>query len=272
MEIREVPFKIPFPIRIFDKSKVNFENRIEREELFKRNIYFRLGLIQNPLPNERWKLFLFLANNVRDFLKDYNIDILSISIFGSALHSSNNDDYDFLVIVKGNFFDNIKTKIDFDGKEYLVGISLKGKDNFVSGLTNKISRFERSFQKKIINRTSISLPYRHIPLLGFDFKENKIIFLDNCYAQVYDLLINTYKTYYIRNKKGSLPPITRARKILSRIFEASRYVSIVSPSGTIELIQKKIFSLKESRNYRLKETKHLFREFVSYYNALVKED
>ncbi len=273
MKIKPVLFEIPFPIKIFKKNKVNLENKKQRKILFKRNIYSYLYKKQkNTLLERRWKIFLDLAIKVEEYLikRNKNFNILSISIFGSALHSEKNDDYDFLVIVKGNKFDNIKTKMVLNKKQYSVGISIKGEENFIKGILDKKAHFNKEVQTKIINRTSISLPYRHLPILGYDFKENKKIFLDNCYAQSYDLLINTYNAYYLKKPENKVPNKTRARKILSRLFEASKYLSIISSTKTIQAFQKRIISIRLKKEYNLKENKELFKEFVPHYNKLVK--
>lgn len=271
MEIKPVLFNIPFPIKIFKKNKINIANKKQRNRLIKRNIYYCLfQKKRNPLLKKRWKIFFDLAKKVKEYLssKHYNFDILSISIFGSALHSVKNDDYDFLVIVKGNIFDHLRTKIELRRKRYSIGISIKGEKNLQKGIRDKTSPFSKEIQKKIINRTSISLPYRHMPILGFDFKENKKIFLSNCYAQIYDLLINSYNAYYLRDSDNKVPKKTRARKILSRIFEASKYASIISPSKELKNLQRKIISYKLKKEHNLKENKKLFVKFIDYYNKL----
>jgi len=274
MDIIPIDFKIDYPIKIFGKNKINFKDKKQREILFKRNIYYNLYKNKrNNLLSKRWKTFLDLAIKIKEYLykKDKNIGILSISIFGSALHSEKNDDYDFLVIVKGNKFDNIKTNIKLNKKNYSVGISIKGNENFIKGILDKKSPFNKELQTKIIKRTSISLPYRHLSILGYDFKENKKIFLNNCYAQVCDLLINTHKTYYLKKPEKGISNKTRARKILSRIFEASKYISIINPNKKIEKIQRKIISLRSKKEHSLKENKKMFEEFVVYYDEIAKE-
>ncbi len=274
MKIKPANFKIDYPIKIFRKNKVNFKDKKQREVLFKRNLYYYLYKNKkNNLLNKRWKIFFGLAIKLKEYLSNEyeTLDILSISIFGSALHSEKNDDYDFLVIVKGNKFDNIKTNIVLNEKNYSVGISIKGNENFTKGILDKKSSFNKELQTKIIKRTSISLPYRHMALLGYDFKENKKIFLNNCYAQIYDLLINTHKTYYLKNLERGISNKTRARKILSRLFEASKYFSIISPNKEIEKIQRGIILLRSKKEYNLKENKELFKKFVDYYNNVARK-
>ena len=161
MEIKSILFNIPFPIQIFKKQIVNIKDKKQREKLFKRNIYYCLyKKKKNNLLEQRWKIFFDLATKIKDYLtKEYDKNsILSISIFGSALHSINNDDYDFLVIVKGDIFDNIQTKIKLDNKGYSIGISIKGEENLSKEVIVKKSRFNMEIQKKIIK-----LFYRIIP-------------------------------------------------------------------------------------------------------------
>ena len=275
MKIKPILFDVPFPIELFKENKINIIEKKQRGKLFKRNIYYCLYKNKkNNLLEQRWKIFFDLATKIRGYLaKEYEKkNILRISIFGSALHSINNDDYDFLVIVRGNVFDNVQTKIKLDKIEYSVGISLKGEKNFSEGVMDRRSHFNKEIQNKIINRTSISLPYRHLPLLGFDFKENKEIFLSNCYAQIYDLLINSYNAYYLRKSNNKISNQIRARKILSRIFEASKYASLVFPTKELENIQGKIISRRLGKKYNLREIKKLFIEFVNYYNKLLESN
>jgi len=92
------------------------------------------------------------------------------------------------------------------------------------------------------------LPHEHLAILGYDFKENKKIFLDNCYAQVYDLSINTHKTDYLKKPEKEISDKTRVRKILSMLFEASKYLSIISPNKEIEKVQREIISLRLKKN------------------------
>jgi len=274
MNIKLTNFKINYPIKIFKKNQINFQDKKQRERLFRRNLYYYLYKNKkNNLLEKRWKIFLDLAIKIKEYLlkEDKNMKILSISLFGSALHSEKNDDYDFLAIVKGSKFDNIKINIKLDKKNYPVGISVKGKENFIKGILDKKSSFNKELQTKIIHRTSISLPYRHLAILGYNFKENRKIFLNNCYAQVYDLLMNTHKTYYLKKPKREISNKTRARKILSRLFEASKYLSIINPNKEIEKIQKEIISLRSEKEYSLRKNKGLFKRFVKYYNKIVKE-
>ncbi|MEK6840090.1 MAG: hypothetical protein AABX72_04045, partial [Nanoarchaeota archaeon] len=204
MDISPVNFKIYNPIKIFNNSQIDYKNRLKTEKYLKRNMYYTLFSNKpNKTLKKRLPLFLKLSEIVRDYLnKNFsNLKILSISVFGSSLYFENNEDFDFLVIVSGNAFDNTQKKFRVKNKEYSVGISIKGEENFVKGVLSKNKNFKKSLQKKIINRTSVSLPVRHLPLSGFDFRYNERLFLNNCFAQVYDLLINSYELYYKRNKK-----------------------------------------------------------------------
>jgi len=268
MEIKSNLFNIPFPFRLFKHKKIDFLNKNQRKMLFKRNIYFYLyNKKKNELLNKRWRIFYDLALKIKKFLIKKNeikaSNILSISIFGSALYSLNNDDFDFLVIIKGNIFDYIKTKIKINKNESKVGISLKGEENLSKGNIDKNSRFDTELQTKIIHRTSVSLPYRHLPILGLDFKENRDIFILNCPALIFDLLINTYHNYYL---KKEIPNPVRARKILCRVFEASKYASLLLLTKRLEKLQKVIYKKLNEKNNNLKESKKIFKEFVNYYN------
>lgn len=269
MEIRKKLFSISFPIEIFKRQKVNFSQKNFRNTLFKRNIYYHIyGTKLNPLLIKRSKIFYNLALKVKEQMEKNKFNVLSVSVFGSSLYSTKNNDYDFLVIVNGNEFNHLKMKVKLNNQNYPVEISIKGKDNFTKGILSNNLSFSKELQNKIINRTSISLPFRHIPLWGFDFKENKKLFIENCCAQTYDLLINTYELYYLKNKNKKLSDKKRSQKILSRIFEASKYLSFISPSKDLEKIKEEIFN-KRMNDVNLKESKRVFEKFVNYYNKFV---
>ena len=205
---QEIPFRINYPLEILNKSKeINFNFKIERRNIFKRNIfYYKYKKIKNPFFEKRCKLYLQLAKRISKFIqRQYpKLEIQSISVFGSSLYLENPGDFDFLVLVKGNTFalEEIKIPLRYNKKytKYSIGISIKGIDNFSFGIFDLISKTPFNQQSQIIDRTVISLFKRHIPLIGYDFLENKEIFLNNVYAQVWDLLNNTYNLYYLKKK------------------------------------------------------------------------
>ncbi len=271
MKIKSHQFDIGFPLELFEKREINFRKKAERERLFKRNLYYHLDGKKNKILEKRWKIFNNLANIIKKQILEEKetTDIMSISVFGSALHSKNNEDYDFLVIIEGNTFQNIKKEIKVKNKIYFVGISIKGKENLSKGIINKLAPFDKKFQRAIINRTAISLPWRHLPIKGFDFKENKSVFLKNCPAQIYDLLYNAYNRYYLRKIEDKLLPETRKRKILSRVFEASKYLEFIYNKKESKSLQAKISKLKEDKMTSLSSSKNIFNFFVKYYNLTV---
>ncbi|MSS74734.1 hypothetical protein EXS73_00765 [Candidatus Pacearchaeota archaeon] len=271
MKIKPVQFDVGFPLDLFEKNKINFRKKVERKRLFKRNLYYQINGKKNKILEKRWKIFNNLANIIeKQLLKERGgTKIKSISVFGSGLHSENNEDYDFLVIIKGNTFQNIKKEIKIKNKAYSVGVSIKGEENLSKGIIDKFAPFDKCFQRAIINRTSISLPWRHLPIKGVDFKENKIIFLKNCPAQIYDLLFNAYNRYYLKDIRNELSSETRKRKILSRIFEASKYIGFICFSKNVKDIQKKVSKLKENKETTLTSSKKIFNSFVNYYNLAI---
>lgn len=270
MNISPVHFKIDYPIKIFNNSKVNYKNKLNVERYLRRNMYYNLFSNKpNKLLKKRIKLFLGLSKIVKEYLeKNFpNLKILSISIFGSSLYSENNEDFDFLVIVSGNKFDNLQKKFRLKNINYSVGISIKGEENFVRGILSKNNNFSKSLQRKIINRTSISLLIRHLPLWGFDFGYNKKLFLNNCLAQTYDLLINSYGLYYKKNKNLNFSSKKRARRILSRIFEASKYLYYIKPSSNLQKLRRKIYESLYNK-VDLRQSKKIYCDFIEHYNSL----
>jgi len=218
MTIRKIPFKINFPLKILTNKKINFEDKNEREKLFKRHIYYyKYDNIKNSLLEQRCGVFHDLAKADTEYLKKAypHLDILNISIFGSSLYSKNNSDFDCLVITKGNVFDHFAKRLNNTNIE----LSIKGIENFTKGILDYNSSTSLTLQRKIVDRTAISLYRRHLPIYGYDFVNNKHTFLQNGYAQVSDLLNNAYELYYLKEKRPNMSDNDRSRKILSRLNE-----------------------------------------------------
>ncbi len=271
MIINKVPFEIDFPLKILTSKKVKFEDKKTRERIFRRHVYYyKYGKIRNNLLEKNNQIFLDLAKKVKKFLKKEHppIKVLNISVFGSSLYSKNNDDFDFLVIVKGNIFSYKKIKLSAikNGKRinYPVGISIKGIENFTKGIFDSKSNVSLNLQSQIIYRTTISLFRRHIPLIGYDFVNNNKTFLKNGYAQVSDLLGNAYELYYLKNKSTKLSDGERSRKILSRVYEAISYMNFLDNSKEINIFRKKIF-FKIEKAAKLPESKKFFDNVSLFY-------
>jgi hypothetical protein len=276
--INRIPFEIDFPIEIFDDSKkIDFGDSSKRKELFDRSIYrFLYYGEKNPLLEKRSQIYQGLSQKVVNLVNKHSpsLEVLSCSIFGSSLFSEKPGDFDFLVITKGNEFSLEETAVDLeeissegfrkDG-EYNVGISVKGVDNFRRGICNPLSNVSEEYQKQIIYRTSSALFRRHIPVLGYDFLENRELFQKNLYAQASDLLINTFDLYYNNTERINLDPNKRANKILSRIYEAVTYLSFAEDNSEIRQLRKQIYN---SINFGLplEKTKRLFNRVISIYN------
>lgn len=272
LTIEKIPFQIDFPLKILKNKKVDFENKRERKKIFERNIYYNIyEKTKNPLLEKRNKIFLDLGQEVSKFLKEKypNIEILTISIFGSALYLNNPRDFDFLVITKGNIFlyEEAKVLIKENKREvkYLVGISIKGTENLSKGFFDIKSNVSLNLQSQIIYRTTISLFRRHIPILGYDLLNNKKTFLRNVYAQISDLLNNTYELYYLNNpSRSTLSKEERARKILSRVYEALSYMEFLEKDIQIKNFRKEIyFHIKKGVTFS-ESKKILKRMFLLY--------
>lgn len=276
MIIDKIPFQIDFPIKILNNKKIDFKNKREREKLFRRHIYYyKYERIKNPVLERRNETFFSLAEELSKFLKKKYplLDILNISVFGSSLYSENPGDFDFLVIVKGNIFNYDETKliINENGKriKYSVGISIKGIENFSKGFFDSRSKNSLNFQSQIIYRTAISLFRRHIPIIGYDFIDNKKIFLKNAYAQVSDLLTNAYDLFYLKNKELNMTNRERSRKILSRIYEAISYMYFLEKDTLVNKLKKEIATQIE-KGATLKKSKKIFNGLVSLYKKKIE--
>jgi len=265
----KIPFRINYPLRILDKSKkINFSEKEERQRLFRRNLfYYKFDKIKNNFLEKRWKTYFLLAKEIQKFInKKYpKLEILSISAFGSALYSKTPNDFDFLVIVKGNKFllEEMVLKLSRGNQKikYFVGISIKGVDNFSLGILDIRNKTSLKQQKQVIDRTVISLFRRHLPVLGYDFIENKEVFQDNIYAQCFDLLENTYNLYYLRKEKSYLTDIERGKKILSRLYEAISYLNSIEKDLITVKFKKELYNLYNKNNLSFSESKKIFNKF-----------
>jgi len=276
--INITPFEIDFPLEILDKSKkVNFLDDELRNEIFRRSIYdFLYSGKKNPLLEKRSKIYHGLSKKVINLIQEYYppLEVLNLSLFGSSLFSENPGDYDFLAITNGNEFSLEETTLDLENillagerknREYNVGISIKGINNFTNGICNPLSNVPEKYQKQIIYRTASALSRRHIPVFGYDFVENNGVFMKNLYAQVSDLLVNTFDLYYLDNENIKLNNIQRSNKILSRIYEAVTYLSFTDKSSEIESLRRNIYFSIDG-NLSLEETKNLFNTVLFIYN------
>ena len=269
---KKTPFRINYPLDILMKSKkIDFNNENERIKIFRRNIfYYKYGKKENNFLEKRYNIYFLLAEKVLKLInKDYpSLDVLNISVFGSSLFSKNPGDFDFLIIVKGNVFLLKETEIILKENKksikYSVGISIKGLDNFTHGIFDLQSKTSVEQQNQIINRTAISLFRRHIPLIGYDFIENKNDFIENIYAQISDLLSNTYNLYYLKKERPYLNDKQRARKILSRLYEAASYLEFLENDLEVVNLRKEIY-LDGENNMSFSESKKLFDRFKLFY-------
>ncbi len=276
--INKTPFNIGFPLKIFDKSKrVNFIDDESRKEIFNRSIYsFLYTGRKNSLLEKRNQIYHELSQKAISLVQERysSLEVMNVSVFGSSLFSKNPRDFDFLVITNGNKFLLEETTFNLEdlllvrerkSKKYKVGISIKGVDNFVNGICNPFSSVPEEYQKQIIYRTASALFRRHIPMFGYDFVENREAFQKNLYAQVSDLLVNTFDLYYLNNEKIKLNNSQRSKKILSRVYEAVTYLTLTEKSSEIENLRREVY-LSMNTNPSLEKTEKLFNSVVSIYN------
>lgn len=276
MIITKIPFDIDFPLRILKKKKVNFDNQQERRKIFKRNIYYyKFMNVKNQYLEERSKIFLDLGRRISKVLKmKYpQLKILNVSIFGSALYNKNNDDFDFLIITEGNIFryEKLKLKVDKSGqnKFFSVGVSIKGLENLSKGIFDNKSKVSLNFQSQILYRTTISLFRRHIPLIGYDFENNRKVFLKNVHAQISDLLNNAYELYFVNNEGKKYEENDRSRKMLSRTYESISYLKILRNDIRVNYFRKKVAN-KINKKTSLEVSKKIIYEMIAIYEREIK--
>jgi len=268
----KIPFKISYPLDVLHPTKkINFEDREEREDLFRRNIYYYLfERKRNNLLEKKYKTFLEVGDGVLDYLnsKYPNLEILSLSLFGSSTILEGPEDYDFLAITQGDVFLLDEPSLTLNGKKIGTGISIKGVENYIQGFKKKDNSTKSNQLEQIIDRTAISLFRRHIPLFGRDFINNEEEFLRNALAQVSDLVNNTYELFYLEKKDKFIPEWKRAKKILVRAYEAASYMGIIDSDWRIQEMRKELYAALKDR-YELEKNKKIFDKFGELYDEKV---
>ncbi len=268
----KIPFKISYPLEIFHPTReIDFCDKNVREELFKRNIYYYLfGKKRNEILERKHGLFLDMGKGVLDYMgrEHPDLQVMGVSLFGSSSVLENPGDYDFLAITKGDVFLLDEPPITVQGSTFQTGISIKGVDNYIKGFrrndgSNKSKRLEQ-----IIDRTAISLFRRHIPLLGKDFLNNEREFLNNAHAQVSDLVNNAYELFYVGQREYSIPRQKRAKKLLTRCYEATSYLGAVDGDVKVQDMRKEIYLALKGR-FELEKSKDIFERFGKMYEEKV---
>lgn len=268
----KIPFKVDYPLDILDYSKeIDFSNPEERETLFRRNIYYHIyGGERNRLLAERHEKYHTLSEKLLEYM-DCNypsLKVLSLSLFGSSLFLEKPGDFDFLTIVEGNDFLLDESEFLLEDESALVGISIKGLDNFTNGFFSSGLEDPTGRLEPIIDRTAISLFRRHLPIFGNDFVNNSQVFFDNIYAQVSDLLHNAYDLYYVDNKRCDLTKNQRSRKILSRSYEALSYLGFLEEKEKVEDLRKRVYFAMIGE-FPLSESRKIFNEIQTLYKNKV---
>jgi len=269
----KIPFKINYPLKIFHPTKkINFEDKNERDELFKRNIYYTFfDEKKNNLLEEKSNLFFELGKEVLRYMETNHplSSVLNLSLFGSSTVLENPGDYDFLAITNENNFLLEEPLLNLGGEKIQTGISIKGIDNYLYGFKKADETTSSKRLEQIIDRTAISLFRRHIPLFGKDFINNEREFLNNAYAQVSDLINNAYNLFYLKQEDYFIPEEKRAKKMLTRCYEATSYLGAIDFDKKIQEIRKEIyFALKDK--YELEKSKKIFEKFGQLYEDKIK--
>ena len=269
----KIPFKINYPLEIFHPIKlINFKDEIERKELFERNIYYNLfGKKRNSLLENKAQLFFELGEEVLEYMKmNYpSLDVLNLSLFGSSTVLENPGDYDFLAITQGDIFHLDEPILELNEEKIQTGISIKGIDNYLRGFEKKDNSIQSNRLEQVIDRTAISLFRRHIPIFGKDFINNEEEFLKNAYAQVSDLVNNAYELFYLKQEDYFIPKEKRAKKMLTRCYEATSYLGSVDSDERVQKMREEIYlALKDK--YELERSKKIFEKFGELYEEKVK--
>lgn len=268
----KIPFRVDYPLEIFHPTnRINFGDNEERANLFQRNIYHYLFDKQrNNILERKNKTFSNLNEMVLDYMGvNYpTLEVLSTSIFGSSLFLENPGDYDFLAITNGDICFLDEFILNLNGEDIQTGISIKGVDNYLRGFKNP-QNIKNNPLEQVIDRTTISLFKRHLPIYGKDFLKNSQQFLKNAYAQVSDLIYNSYNLFYLENDKG-IKEDKRIRKMLNRCYEATSYMGAIDPSIEVDRIRKEIYSAITNK-ITLKQSQAVFDEFTDLYEEKVSK-
>ena len=108
------------------------------------------------------------------------------------------------------------------------------------------------------------------PLFGKDFVNNEEEFLKNAFAQVSDLVNNAYELFYLKQDNYFIPEEKRAKKLLTRIYEATSYFGAVDSDERIQKMREEIYlALKDK--LELGKSKKLFDQFGELYEEKVKQ-
>ena len=116
----------------------------------------------------------------------------------------------------------------------------------------------------------MALYKRHIPIIGFDFIENKKLMLRNIYSQVSDLLNNAYEIYYLKNLNG-LKINKRARKLLSRSYEAVSFISLIDNCKEIKNLKREIY-LKLQKVATMQDSLITYYKVVRFYKKEIQSN
>jgi hypothetical protein len=213
---------------------------------------------------------LEVGKGVLDYLssKYPELEILSLSLFGSSTILENPEDYDFLAITNGDVFLLDEPLLTLNGRKVGTGISIKGVENYINGFKKKDDSIKSNQLEQIIDRTAISLFRRHIPLFGRDFVNNEQEFLKNVLAQVSDLVNNAYELFYLEQEGKFILEQKRAKKILVRCYEATSYLGAIDFDQKIQEIRKEIYIALKDR-YELRKSKKIFDKFARLYEEKV---
>lgn len=270
----KIPFKINYPLEIFHPTKeIEFKDERERKKLFERNIYYNLfGEKRNNLLENKSQLFFDLGVEVLDYInvKYPNLQVCNLSLFGSSTVLENPGDYDFLAITQGSIFSLDEPIVNLKGKNIQTGISIKGIDNYLNGFKKPDNSIQSNMLEQIIDRTAISLFRRHIPLMGRDFINNEEEFLKNAYAQVSDLINNAYELFYLIREDKFVPEEVRAKKLLTRSYEATSYFAAVDSNKRIQEMREEIYLALKSK-YEIEKSKNIFDRFGRLYEEKISE-
>lgn len=266
------PFNVKYPLNILDYSsgKVNLKERKKRKRIFRRNIYYYLyEEVRNPFMKKKLDEYLKKTNEVLEYINEKYplLKPLNISLFGSALFLEDPSDFDFLAITQGNSFLQEELRSNCKDKKK-AGISIKGVNNFVYGLSQENSKNSRKRLDRIVDRTATALFRRNLPLWGYDFVNNEKPFLENLLAQASDILDNTFHLYYSPYTE-KITKNKRSRKILSRIYQATTYLSFLDGNRDINDLQKRTYQ-SMAKGSSLSNSKSLFREAVCFYENIYR--
>ena len=95
-------------------------------------------------------------------------------------------------------------------------------------------------------------------------------FLNNAYAQVSDLVNNAYELFYLERDEKFISKEKRAKKMLTRCYEATSYLGAIDSDKRIQEMREEIYTALKNQ-FELRKSKKIFERFGELYEEKVSK-